>query len=199
MMSELEKVAIVDENFSFLDKEVFDVKVNYSLLHDVLRWQSAKKRLGTRKTKGISDIKATTRKPYKQKGTGRARHGSLCSPQFRGGAVIFGPVVRSHAFSINKKVRSLALKMALSIKVRSNRLFIVEDENLLDLKALSFGNSKGIASLLLVLDGRSENFRGDDYYINSIAFDAMNPYSIVDCDYLLLTRKSLECLNKRFV
>ena len=77
--------------------------VRRDILARVVNWQLAKRRAGTHKAKGISDISGTTKKPYKQKGTGRARQGSLRSPQFRGGAVIFGPVVRSHEFDLQKK------------------------------------------------------------------------------------------------
>ncbi len=88
-----------------LAEEVFGLPVRRDILARVVNWQLAKRRAGTHKTKGISDISGTTKKPYKQKGTGRARQGSLRSPQFRGGAVIFGPVVRSHEFGLQKKVR----------------------------------------------------------------------------------------------
>ena len=86
-----------------LAEEVFGLPVRGDILARVVNWQLAKRRAGTHKTKGISDISGTTKKPYKQKGTGRARQGSLRSPQFRGGAVIFGPVVRSHEFGLQKE------------------------------------------------------------------------------------------------
>src|ERR1700728_352349 len=100
-----------------LDDAVFGVPVRQDLIHRAINWQLAKRRSGNHKTKGISEISGTTKKPYAQKGTGRARQGSLRSPQFRGGARIFGPVVRDHGFSLQKKVRQLALKTALSAKV----------------------------------------------------------------------------------
>src|SRR5215475_3641039 len=109
-----------------LDDGVFGVPVRRDILARVVNWQLAKRRAGTHKTKGISEISGTTRKPYKQKGTGRARQGSLRSPQFRGGAVIFGPVVRSHSFSLQKKVRKLGLKTALSAKVADGRLVVLD-------------------------------------------------------------------------
>src|SRR5215510_16338494 len=109
-----------------LSDEVFGLPVRRDILARVVNWQLAKRRAGTHKTKGISEISGTTRKPYKQKGTGRARQGSLRSPQFRGGAVIFGPVVRSHAHDLPKKVRKLALKTALSAKVADGRLVVLD-------------------------------------------------------------------------
>src|SRR5579871_2557496 len=88
-----------------LDETVFGVPVRKDILARMVNYQLAKRRAGTHKTKQIGEIAGTTKKPWKQKGTGRARQGSLRSPQFRGGAVIFGPVVRSHAFDLQKKVR----------------------------------------------------------------------------------------------
>src|SRR6266851_2312916 len=109
-----------------LAEEVFGLPIRRDILARVVNWQLAKRRAGTHKTKGISDISGTTKKPYKQKGTGRARQGSLRSPQFRGGAVIFGPVVRSHAHDLPKKVRKLALKTALSAKQAEGKLVVID-------------------------------------------------------------------------
>src|SRR6266567_3973327 len=105
---------------------VFGLKVRPDILARVVAWQLAKRRAGTHKTKGVSEISGTTKKPWKQKGTGRARAGSLRSPQFRGGATIFGPVVRSHALGLPKKVRNLALCVALSAKQAEGKLFIID-------------------------------------------------------------------------
>src|SRR5215469_5454099 len=113
-----------------LADEVFGLPVRRDILARVVSWQLAKRRAGTQKTKGVSEISGTTKKPYKQKGTGRARQGSLRSPQFRGGAVIFGPVVRSHEFGLQKKVRRLALKTALSAKQAEGKLIIVDEARL---------------------------------------------------------------------
>src|SRR5919201_615133 len=110
-----------------LDEQVFGLPVRKDILARMVNWQLAKRRAGTHKTKGISDISGTTKKPYKQKGTGRARQGSLRSPQFRGGAVVFGPVPRSHAHDLPKKVRKLALKTALSSKQADGKLIVLDD------------------------------------------------------------------------
>ncbi|MCV3769806.1 MAG: 50S ribosomal protein L4, partial [Wolbachia pipientis] len=109
-----------------LNPLIFFVERKLNILHDVVIWQLAKKRAGTHKTKGISDISGTTAKPYRQKRTGRARQGSLRSPQFRGGEIVFGPVVRSHAYSLNKKVRELGLKIALSLKYLNDQIVILD-------------------------------------------------------------------------
>src|SRR5688572_10995848 len=97
-----------------LNADIFGAAKRPDILARVVNWQLAKRRSGTHKTKGISEISGTTKKPHAQKGTGRARQGSLRSPHMRGGAVIFGPVVRDHGFSLPKKVRQLGLKVALS-------------------------------------------------------------------------------------
>src|SRR3989454_10652778 len=109
-----------------LADEVFGLPVRRDILARMVNWQLAKRRAGTHKAKGISDIQGTTKKPFKQKGGGRARQGSLRSPQFRGGAVIFGPVVRSHEFGLQKKVRRLALKTALSAKQAEGKLVVID-------------------------------------------------------------------------
>src|ERR1043165_4211104 len=109
-----------------LSDTVFDVTPRKDILARMVNWQLAKRRAGTHKAKGISDVSGTTKKPYRQKGTGRARQGSLRSPQFRGGAVIFGPVVRSHEFGLQKKVRRLGLKTALSAKQAEGKLIVID-------------------------------------------------------------------------
>src|ERR1700693_6246412 len=109
-----------------LSDAVFGLPVRGDILARVVNWQLAKRRAGTHSTKGVSDISGTTKKPWKQKGTGRARQGSLRSPQFRGGAVIFGPVVRSHEYGLNKKIRKLGLKTALSVKQAEGKLIVVD-------------------------------------------------------------------------
>ncbi len=110
-----------------LPGEIFGLPVRKDILSRVVHWQMARSRQGTHQTKGISAISGTTRKPYRQKGTGRARQGSLRSPQFRGGAVIFGPITRDHGYSLPKKIRKLGLKTALSQKLALGELLIVKD------------------------------------------------------------------------
>lgn len=110
-----------------LDSFVFATPFRQDIAARVIRWQLAKRQQGTHSSKGVSDISGTTRKPWKQKGTGRARAGSLRSPQFRGGACIFGPKPRSHAHDMPKKIRRLALRMAFSEKVRNGALIVVDN------------------------------------------------------------------------
>src|SRR4051812_8850179 len=109
-----------------LADDVFGLEARIDILARVIDWQLAKRRSGNHKTKGVSEISGTTKKPYRQKGTGRARQGSLRSPQFRGGARIFGPVVRDHGYDLNKKIRKLGLKTALSVKQTEGKLIVLD-------------------------------------------------------------------------
>src|ERR1041385_201492 len=103
---------------------IFATAPRADIMARVVHWQLAKRRGGNHKTKGMGEVSGTTKKPYRQKGTGNARQGSLRSPQFRGCATIFGPVVRSHAHDLPKKVRKLALKHALSAKHKDGKLIV---------------------------------------------------------------------------
>ena len=128
-----------------LSESVFGLEVRKDILHRMVQWQRAKSQAGTHKTKTISEISGTTAKPFKQKGTGRARQGSRRATQFVGGQTVFGPVVRSHAHSLTKKFRALGLKTALSSKYASSSIVILKDT------AFSSGKTadlaKNIASL----------------------------------------------------
>src|SRR5580692_6057308 len=109
-----------------LPDEIFAVVPRADIMARVVHWQQAKRRGGNHKTKGMGEVSGTTRKPYKQKGTGNARQGSLRAPQFRTGGVVHGPVVRDHGYSLNKKVRRLGLLSALSQKAAEGKLVILD-------------------------------------------------------------------------
>src|SRR5580700_5676516 len=109
-----------------LPDEFFAVKPRADIMARVVHWQLAKRRAGTHKAKGLSEVSGTTKKPYRQKGTGNARQGSLRSPQFRGGGVVHGPVVRSHAYDLPKKVRRLGLISALAQKQAEGKLVVLD-------------------------------------------------------------------------
>jgi large subunit ribosomal protein L4 len=187
-----------------LAEEVFGLPVRRDILARMVNWQLAKRRAGTHKTKGISDIQGTTKKPWRQKGTGRARQGSLRSPQFRGGAVIFGPVVRSHEFSLQKKVRRLALKTALSAKQAEGKLIVLETAKLDDAKTKALAqrlDKLGWASVLII-DGPTvdENFARAARNIPGIDVlpqQGANVYDILRRDTLVLTRDAVQHLEAR--
>lgn len=188
-----------------LNPKVFDAELRMDLLHRVVEWQRAGKRLGTHKTKQIGDISGTTKKPWKQKGTGRARQGSLRSPQFRGGAVIFGPVVRSHAYDLPKAVRRKALTIALSLKLASGKLKIVENlaisshktKNLVQ-KTQALGISSG---LFVGVDKEKEiNFYkacANVHKLDVLPTLGLNVYDILNHEYLVMTAEAVEMITQR--
>src|SRR6476646_1842966 len=109
-----------------LPDDIFATKPRPDIMARVVHWQMAKRRAGTHSTKGLSAVSGTTKKPYRQKGTGNARQGSLRAPQFRGGGVVHGPVPHSHEYSLNKKVRRLGLISALSQKQAEGKLVVLD-------------------------------------------------------------------------
>ena len=187
-----------------LAEEIFGLPVRRDILARMVNWQLAKRRAGTHKTKGISDIQGTTKKPWRQKGTGRARQGSLRSPQFRGGAVIFGPVVRSHAFGLQKKVRQLALKTALSAKKAEGKLVVLDDAKLKEPKTKTLAKSfdkLGWASVLIidgpVLDDNFARAARNLPAVDVLPQQGANVYDILRCDTLVLTRDAVQHLEAR--
>lgn len=186
-----------------LAEEVFGLPVRQDILARVVNWQLAKRRAGTHKTKGISDISGTTKKPYRQKGTGRARQGSLRSPQFRGGAVIFGPVVRSHEFGLQKKVRRLGLKTALSAKQAEGKLIVVDEARLDEAKTKTLRariEKLGWGSVLIIDGAVNENFARAARNLPKIDVlpeHGANVYDILRRDTLVLTRAAVQQLEAR--
>jgi large subunit ribosomal protein L4 len=187
-----------------LADEVFGVPVRKDILARMVQWQLAKRRAGTHKTKGISEIQGTTKKPWRQKGTGRARQGSLRSPQFRGGAVIFGPVVRSHAFDLQKKVRRLALKTALSAKQAEGKLVVVDDVKLTAPKTKQLAErfeKLGWGSVLIiggaVLDENFARAARNLPEVDVLPQQGANVYDILRRDTLVLTRDAVQHLEAR--
>ncbi len=187
-----------------LADEIFGVAVRKDILARVVHWQLMKRRAGTHKTKGISEISGTTKKPYRQKGTGRARQGSLRSPQFRKGAVIFGPVVRSHELDLQKKVRKLGLKCALASKAAEGKLVVLDSAKTAEpkTKALAQRFQKFGWESALIIDGAEldENFARASRNIPKIDVlpsQGANVYDILRRDTLVLTRAAVEALQER--
>jgi large subunit ribosomal protein L4 len=186
-----------------LSEDIFGLPVRRDILARVVNWQLSKRRAGTHKTKGISDISGTTKKPYRQKGTGRARQGSLRSPQFRGGAVIFGPVVRSHEFGLQKKVRRLGLKTALSAKQAEGKLVVVEEARLDDAKTKALRSrfeALGWGSVLIIDGAVNENFARAARNLPKVDVlpeQGANVYDILRRDTLVLTRAAVQQLEAR--
>ena len=188
-----------------LPDEVFALEPRADILHRMVSYQLAKRRAGTHKTKGRSEIRATGKKMYKQKGTGGARHGDKKVPQFRGGGRAFGPVVRDHAHNLTKKVRALALRHALSSKVLAGELLVLDEAKLAEprTKVLRDAFSKLGLSNVLIVDGTDvdTNFAlaaRNIPYTDVLPVQGINVYDILRRDKLVLTKAALEALEARF-
>jgi large subunit ribosomal protein L4 len=186
-----------------LAEAVFGLPVRKDILARMVNYQLNKRRTGNHKTKQVWEVSGTTKKPYKQKGTGHARQGSLRSAQFRGGGIIFGPVVRSHATDLPKKVRKLALKTALSAKLAEGKLIVIETAKI---AGKTSDLSKKLAGLgwgrVLIIDGPNldEGFRraaGNIPGIDLLPQQGANVYDILRRDTLVLTRDAVQHLEAR--
>ncbi|HEY8874957.1 MAG TPA: 50S ribosomal protein L4, partial [Stellaceae bacterium] len=172
--------------------------------HQVVTAQLAGRRTGTSDTKTRGEVRGGGRKPYKQKGTGRARQGSLRSPQFRGGAVIFGPVVRSHAFDLQKKVRRLGLKTALSAKQAEGKLIVIDAAKLDEAKTKALRtrfDALGWSSVLIIdgttLDEGFARAARNLPRVDVLPQQGANVYDILRRDTLVLTREGVQQLEAR--
>jgi len=178
---------------------VFQAPVRKDIVTRVVLWQLAKRRSGNHKTKEIGDVSGTTRKPYKQKGTGRARQGSLRSPQFRGGAVIFGPVVRDHAFDLPKKVRRMGLRCALSARLRDNQLTIVDQLSMDSPKTKKALNLFPKSVLLVGGETVCPNLKlavANLHKVNIIPRQGLNVYDILRHDHVMLSQDAVTYLEQ---
>ena len=188
-----------------LSDEIFGLEPRADILHRCVTWQLSRRQAGTHRTKGRSEINRTSKKMYKQKGTGNARHGAASAPQFRGGGRAFGPVVRSHAIEMPKKVRALALKHALSSKAKAEQIIVLDKVTLDDpkTKALKDRFEKlGIASVL-VIDGAEVEANvalaaRNLPYVDVLPIQGINVYDILRRDTLVLTKAAVDALEARF-
>lgn len=182
-----------------LSETVFGIEPNKHVLHDAVVMQQASLRQGTHKVKGRSEVRGGGRKPWKQKGTGRARHGSIRSPQWKGGGIVFGPTPRSYAYKLPKKVRRLAIKSALSSKVIENEIIV------LDQLQLSQPKTKEIVALLknLNVDRKAlvvapefdENVALSTRNIPGVKFvtaEGINVLDVLVHDKLIITKEAVQ-------
>ncbi len=188
-----------------LSDDVFGLEPRADLITRMIRYQLAKRRAGTHAVKNRADINRTGKKMYKQKGTGGARHGSARVPQFRGGGRAFGPQVRSHAHDLPKKVRALALRHALSAKVRDGGLVIWDDAtfDLGKTKALKASFEKIGLKSALIIDGSmvQETFARaarNIPQIDVLPIEGINVYDIIRREKLVLTKAAVDALEARF-
>lgn len=187
-----------------LADSVFDAEVRADILSRVVNWQLANRRAGTHKTKTIAEVSGTTKKPYKQKGTGNARQGSLRATQFRGGGISFGPVVRSHAQDLPKKIRRLGMRCALSVKAQNGKLIVVDELKLPEVKTkelLAKMNKLGVESALFVggaeLDNNFNLAARNIVGVDVLPQQGANVYDILRRDTLVLTKEAAENLEAR--
>lgn len=188
-----------------LSDDLFALEPRADILQRMVRYQLSKRQAGTHKTKGRSEVNGPNKKIYKQKGTGQARHGNDKPPQFRGGGRAFGPVVRSHAHDLPKKVRALALKHALSSKAKSNAILVLDRAELEEPKTAHLrGKFHGLGlTNALIIDGASlqDNFAlaaRNIPNVDVLPVQGINVYDILRRDKLVLTRAALEALEERF-
>jgi large subunit ribosomal protein L4 len=187
-----------------LEPALFEAQVNVPVMHQVVVAQMAARRAGTRDTKTRGEVRGGGKKPYRQKGTGRARQGSIRAPHYAGGGVVWGPHPRDFAVKVPKKMRAAALRSALSDRATENRIAVI-DEVTFDVpktkEALELLRAADIAgSVLLVLDGRDDkverSFRNLPR-VHLISVDQLNTYDVLARDWLVITRSALEKLNAR--
>jgi len=187
-----------------LDDAIFGLEPRADILHRVVRWQLAKRQAGTHSVLGKSEVSYSTKKIYRQKGTGGARHGSARVPQFRGGGRAFGPVVRSHEIGLPKKVRALALRHALSAKAKDGGIIVLDKASVKD------GKTKQLASHLeklgwgstLIIDGAEvdvgfANAARNIPNVDVLPIQGINVYDIMRRGKLVLTKAALDALEAR--
>jgi large subunit ribosomal protein L4 len=187
-----------------LDDAVFGLPARKDILARMVNWQLAKRRAGTHKVKTRSEVNRSTRKLYRQKGTGRARVGAGDVSQYRGGGRAFGPVVRDHSHKLPKKVRKLALKIALSVKAADGKLVVLQDTALDEAKTKQLAQRLGQLgwSSVLVVDGEAVNQNFARAARNIPGIDVVpqigaNVYDILRRDTLALTKDAVQALEAR--
>lgn len=185
-----------------LPEELFGATPRSDIMARVVHWQLAKRRAGTHKVKGMGEVSGTTKKPYRQKGTGNARQGSLRAPQFRTGGVVHGPVVRDHGYSLNKKVRRLGLISALSQKARDGKLVVIDvpAEAAKTAQLAKQVKALGWTSALVVDATPAEGFVRAARNLPKVQVMptvGANVYDILNHDILAVTRAGVEALKER--
>lgn len=186
-----------------LPESIYNIPVKTSVLHEVVKMQLASKRSGTASVKHRSDVKGSGRKLFRQKGTGNARRGDIKDPLLRGGGSIFGPDPRSYAYRVPKKVRRLALKMALSCKLRDNELLLINGFNLDRIKTrevVGVLDALQVVNALIVTAGKDERLERSSRNIPGIKVlrsRGLNVYDILKYKHLVLLESSLEDVEER--
>ncbi|MBU0671584.1 MAG: 50S ribosomal protein L4 [Candidatus Margulisbacteria bacterium] len=186
--------------------KIFGVKMNEHVVHSALVWFQASQRRGTHSTKTKAEVRGGGRKPWKQKGTGRARAGSIRSPLWRKGGVIFGPKPRDYGYSLPIKVRKGALRIALSDKVRAEKVKVVEELKLADAKTKSaaklFKELKVAGKVLIVLVQANEGFEKAARNLAGIkicVYNDLNIFDLLEASWLVVEKKAIKALEEFLV
>jgi large subunit ribosomal protein L4 len=187
-----------------LDKDVFGVEIRQDIIHSMIGYQLNKRRGGNHKVKDVSEVSGTGKKPHSQKGTGQARAGNKRRPQTKGGGIVHGPHVRSHATEMPKKIRKLALRIALSSKAKEGKLIILDDAKAKDHKTKAMANAlekMGIESALIVggklIDANFARATANIPRIDVLPSQGANVYDIMRRDTLVLTKEAVNDLTEK--
>lgn len=187
-----------------LDDSIFGLPARKDILARVVNWQLAKRRAGTHKVKTRGEVSGSTRKLFRQKGTGNARMGSARTTQRRGGGTVFGPVLRDHSHALNKKVRKLGLKTALSAKAAEGKLIVVDDIAVKEPKTADLAKkfaALGWSSVLIIdgaqVDGGFATAARNLPLVDVLPQQGANVYDILRRDTLVLTKGAVEALEAR--
>ena len=187
-----------------LNEQVFNAPTDRpDILHRVVQWQLSKARSGCHKTKGRSEVHGTTKKIYKQKGTGQARHGAATAPIFVGGGIAFGPVVRSHEYSLNKKIRKLGMRVALSLKHSENSIIVLDSADMEAIKASDLRDNLsnfGGRSVLIVdkeINFKTARSSANLKHVDMIASIGLNVVDLLKHDRILITKAAVEDIQAR--
>lgn len=184
---------------------IFNIPVKTSILHEVVTMQLASRRSGSASVKHRSDIRGSGRKLFRQKGTGRARRGDIKAPLLRGGGSVFGPDPRSYAYKVPKRVRKLALKMALSSKLRENNLIVLDEFKLDEIKTKEFlevMNALNLKNALIITDKKNENLELSSRNVPEVKVlrvEGLNVYDILKYKNLVLLESSIKGIEGRLL
>jgi large subunit ribosomal protein L4 len=188
-----------------LNDDIFNIKVKSSILHEVVKMQLAKRRAGSASVKRRSDVAGSTRKLFRQKGTGNARRGDIKSPLLKGGGVVFGPSPKTYSYNLPKKVKKLGLKMALSAKFQEDKLAVLDSFVLDEIKTKNFVeaidklNKKNV---LIVISEKNENLElssNNVPYVKVLKCEGLNVYDILKYDSLILIKEAVEPIERRLL
>ena len=188
-----------------LNDEIFNLEVKEYLLHDMVRMQRAARRAGTASTKTRSEVRGSGAKPWRQKGTGRARAGTRRSPIWRGGGVAFGPKPRDYSFKLNKKVKAQALAMALSARNQEGNLVVLDDFTMEQIKTKDFVSIMDTLELdtaLIIVEEHNENLSKSSRNVNGykvLSPEGLNVYDVLLHKKLVLLQPAITSLEERFL